>query len=162
MKKIILLAFVWPLISYPVLAQKEKKEKISNDGQEIIIIKHGDKEKKLTIETKDGEVFINGKPSSEYKDGDVSVIKQKFRSDRNFLYTPQGGNFKVFNRAYNGFLGNNGFLGVTTEKTDAGVKITEIAKGSAAEKAGLKEGDIITKIGDKKVSDPDDVMDVIS
>ena len=161
MKKIILMAFVWPLISYPLLAQKEKKEKISNDGQEVIIIKHGDKEKRLTIETKDGEVFINGKPSSEYKDGDVSVIKQKFRSDRNFLYTPQGGTYKVFN-GNKGFFGNHGFLGITTRKADDGVKITDVSKGSAAEKAGLKEGDIITKVGDKKVNDPDDLMDVIS
>ena len=162
MKKIILLALAWPLISYPIYAQKEKKEKTKNDSHEIIIIKSGDDEKKYTIETKNGEVFINGKPSSEYKEGDVNVVKQKFRSDRNFLYTPEGGNFRVFTGAQNGFFGNQGFLGVTTEKAGDGVKITDVSKGSAADKAGLKEGDIITKIGDKKISDPDDLMEVIS
>ena len=30
------------------------------------------------------------------------------------------------------------FLGVTTESTDKGVKITDVQKGSAAEKAGLE------------------------
>ena len=53
------------------------------------------------------------------------------------------------------------FLGVTTEKDDKGVKITDVAKGSAAEKAGLKEGDIITKVGDKKIADPEDLTDAV-
>jgi serine protease Do len=158
MKKIILLALAWPLCSYPIYAQKEQKEKTKNNSQEIIIIKNGGKEKKLTIETKDGEVFINGKPSSEYKDDDVNVIRQKFRSDRNFLYTP-GQNLNLFTNTWDG---NRAFLGVTTEKADDGAKITDISKGSAAEKAGLKEGDVITKVGNKKVTGPDDLMDAVT
>ncbi|MDB5222559.1 MAG: hypothetical protein JWN83_1226 [Chitinophagaceae bacterium] len=155
MKKIILLALAWPLCSYPLYAQKEQKEKTKNNSREIIIIKSGDKEKKLTIETKDGEVFINGKPSSEYKDDDVNVIRQKFKSD--FLYTP-GANIYFNNRDGE----NKGFLGVTTEKADGGVKITDVSKGSAAEKAGLKEGDVITKVGNKNITDPDDLMDAVT
>ena len=154
MKKIVLMAMFWPLCSYPLYAQKEK---IKKGGSEIIIIKSGDKEKKLTIETKDGEVFINGKPSSEYKDDDVNVIRQRFRRDNNFLYAPKAGTFKYFNEERNG-----AFLGVTTEKVDDGVKITDVSKGSAAEKAGLKEGDVITKVGSKKISDPDELMDAIT
>jgi serine protease Do len=53
------------------------------------------------------------------------------------------------------------FLGVTTEKTDGGVRVTEVVEGSAAEKAGLKEGDIITKINDKKIEGPEMLSDVI-
>jgi serine protease Do len=52
-------------------------------------------------------------------------------------------------------------LGVVTEKTDAGVKVLEVTKESAAEKAGLKEGDIITKIGDTKVEDPDGLAEAV-
>jgi serine protease Do len=48
-------------------------------------------------------------------------------------------------------------LGVVTEKTDNGVKISDITKESGAEKAGLKEGDVITKIGDKKIETSDDL-----
>lgn len=158
MKKIILLALAWPLCSYPIYAQKEK-EKTKDNGREIIIIKSDDKDKKLTIETKDGEVFINGKKSSDYKDDDVSVIRQKFRSDRNFLYTPQGRNLQLLNKWNEE---RRAFLGVTTEKTDDGVKITDVSSGSAADKAGLKEGDIITKVGDKKITDPDELMDAIT
>ena len=43
-------------------------------------------------------------------------------------------------------------LGVITEKTDEGVKIQDITKESGAEKAGLKEGDIITKWMIKKLT----------
>jgi serine protease Do len=157
MKKIILLALAWPLCSYPLYAQ-DKKEKTKEEGREIIIIKSGDKEKKLTIETKDGEVYINGKPSKEYKDDDVNVIRQKFKGDKNFLYAPGTGDFTFFDRDG----GDKGFLGVTTEKADDGVKITDVSKGSAADKAGLKEGDIITKVGDKKITDTDDLSDVVS
>jgi serine protease Do len=46
-------------------------------------------------------------------------------------------------------------LGVTTEKAEQGVTIQDITKESAAEKAGLKENDIITKIDDTKIEDPD-------
>ena len=157
MKKIILFVLVWPLFSYYPYAQEQKKEKSKSSSHETIIIKSGDKEKKLVIETKDGEVFINGKPSSEYKDEDVNVIRQKFGNDRNFLYTPGIGK-NLFDK----WDGNNkGFLGITTEKTDDGVKITDVSKGSAADKAGLKEGDVITKIGDKNITEEDDVVDAV-
>jgi serine protease Do len=168
MKKI-LLALVWPLCAYPLYAQKEiQKEKRKNDdGREVIIITSSDKDKKLTVETKDGEVYINGKPAKEYKDDDVSITRQRFRSGQNFLYTPGGGNFKVFDNKWNGFNNkwsgfNKAFLGVSTEKADEGVKITDVTEGSAADKAGLKEGDIITKVGDKKITDEDDLLDAVS
>ena len=94
MKKIILIALCWPIFQMysPVYAQKEKIKE--NKGREIIIIKNSDKQKKYTIETKDGEVFINGKPSSEYKDDDINVIRQKFRREGNFLYGPSPETFR--------------------------------------------------------------------
>lgn len=159
MKKIILLALAWPLFSYSPYAQEKVKDKTKSNSQEIIIIKSGDKEKKLTIETKDGEVFINGKPSAEYKEGDVNVIRQKFKSGQNFLYAPGAGKMNLFD---NHWGKDKGFLGVTTDKTDDGVKITDVTKGSPAEKAGLKEGDVITKIGSKNITDTDDLTDALT
>jgi serine protease Do len=157
MKKI-LLALAWPLFSYPIYAQKEK-EKSKDNGREVIIITSSDKDKKLTVETKDGEVYINGKPAKEYKDNDVSITRKRFKTNQNFLYTPGAENFKMFDNKWNGR--NKAFLGVSTEKVDDGVKITDVSKGSAAEKAGLKEGDIITKVGSKKITDEDDLMDAV-
>jgi serine protease Do len=62
------------------------------------------------------------------------------------------------------------FLGVTTgsnddgdnnDKKPDGAAVTGISKGSAAEKAGLKEGDVITKINDKKIEDPQALTEAI-
>ncbi len=52
-------------------------------------------------------------------------------------------------------------LGVTTENNDKGAEIRDITKESGASKAGLKEGDVITKIDDKKIETPDDLSKVI-
>jgi serine protease Do len=59
---------------------------------------------------------------------------------------------------------NRGFLGVTTQPLTAdlakqfevehGALITDLAPGSAAEKAGLQRGDIITRLNDSDVNDP--------
>ncbi|MDZ7292424.1 MAG: PDZ domain-containing protein [candidate division KSB1 bacterium] len=42
-----------------------------------------------------------------------------------------------------------------------GVLILEVSKNSPAEKAGLKAGDVITRIGDEKVTDPDDLIEAL-
>jgi serine protease Do len=52
-------------------------------------------------------------------------------------------------------------LGVVTESDDDGLRISDITEGSGADKAGLKEDDIITKVDDKKVEDPDDLTKII-
>ncbi len=54
------------------------------------------------------------------------------------------------------------FLGVTTEKTADGAKVVEVVKGSAAEKAGLSNNDIITKIDKQIVTDADGLAKIIS
>ncbi|MGA0233472.1 MAG: PDZ domain-containing protein, partial [Saprospiraceae bacterium] len=59
--------------------------------------------------------------------------------------------------------GRKAQLGVMIEETtDAkGVMITEIIEDSAAEKAGLKPGDVITKINDSLVTDPESLVDQV-
>lgn len=59
------------------------------------------------------------------------------------------------------FNTNKALLGVSTDKTEEGVRITNVSDESAAEKAGLKEGDIITKIDDTKISTPEDLVKAI-
>lgn len=46
------------------------------------------------------------------------------------------------------------FLGVATQQDADGVKITQIASGSAAEKAGLEVGDVITSFNGRSISTP--------
>ena len=49
---------------------------------------------------------------------------------------------------------NAGFLGVGVQAADNGVTITDVADGSPAADAGLKQGDVITAIDDTKVTTP--------
>ena len=48
------------------------------------------------------------------------------------------------------------FFGVTE-----GALVRSVVSGSAAEKAGIKAGDVITKVGDRKVSGPSDVSSAV-
>ena len=164
--------------------QHEKKEKVEKkETQEIIIRKNGDKDIKLKVEIDGDNVTINGKPMSEYKDDDVIINKRKmiitdgngpmvwnFNSDGKD-WEKWGEEFgerfgQQFGRGFGGdwemeHEGSGALLGVTTEKDKDGAKITDITKGSAAEKAGLQKGDIITKVDDEKIENPDMLADVI-
>jgi serine protease Do len=53
------------------------------------------------------------------------------------------------------------FLGVVSEKDEKGARITEIRPESAAAKAGLKEGDIITALGGKAVDGPENLSALV-
>src|SRR5580698_10371812 len=70
-------------------APKEKKSKLG-DHDEIVIKQKGDKDSKVTVEIKDGQVFINGKQVDEYDDDNISVHKRVHVFDgENFgLITP--------------------------------------------------------------------------
>jgi len=70
--------------------------------------------------------------------------------------------YEGFNDQWQGKEMRKPFLGVTTEKTTEGAKITEVIKESAAEKAGLKKDDVITKVGDEVITDGDKLSAVIA
>ncbi|MEP6584573.1 MAG: PDZ domain-containing protein [Ginsengibacter sp.] len=169
MKKIILPGVLTICIAFGsaiVFAQKEKSPK--KESREIIIRSDKDVDTKMKIEIDGEKVTVNGKPLSDYKDDDVTIIERdvnrKFGlgGGDNMIFTPRGPNedFEFFNDD----LENSGprtFMGVVTDKTPDGVKVTEVMKGSGAEKAGLQKGDVITKIDDKDISNPDDLLKVV-
>ncbi len=159
-----------------VKERPERKEK--KETQEIIIRKKGDKDAKITVEIKGDKITINGKPISEFKDGDITINKREFKvlaDGRNFSFGPGEDIEMLFNGDHMGDFGMTedkprAFLGVTTgvENDDNikdtkpnGAAITNVSKGSAAEKAGLKTGDVITKVNDTKVEDPSDLTKTI-
>ncbi len=166
MKKILFSALclaIFSGITYTASAQQDRIKE--SKEEEIVIRKKGDKNAKVTVEMKDDEILINGKSIAEFKDENVSVTKRRkvIRDGNREFFGPGnlGGDMHLFNDD-NDKEEVKPFLGVTTEKQDKGVKITSVAKGSAAEKAGLKEGDVITKVGNKKINDPEELMDVVT
>ncbi|WP_462254928.1 PDZ domain-containing protein [Ferruginibacter sp.] len=154
---------------------KERKElKEKKETQEIVIRKKGDSDSKITVEIKGDNVTINGKPISEFKDADITINKRNIKiwdGQRSLSFAP--GDMDVyFNGPMKGMLSGQprAFLGVTTgvendddandTKPNTAV-ITNVTKGSAAEKAGLKNGDVITKINDKQVEGPESLSEVV-
>lgn len=153
-----------------LLAQKnDKGDKEKKDVQQIIITNKGDKDGKIVVEINGDKVTVNGKPLDEYKekDGDLNVRVNKYKQLESLSRIPgMSGNWSYNGDGTNGFSvfagdDNRAMLGVTTEKTEGGVEIQDITKESAADKAGLKENDVITKVDDTKIEDPDDLSAAI-
>lgn len=142
--------------------QKEKK-----DVQQITIVRKNGQEGKMTIEINGDNVTINGKSLEEYKkeNGDVTVRLNKLKDVEFLTRVPNATGTWNFNGDEHMNLfreeSNRAMLGVTTDKTDKGAEINSITKESAAEKLGLKEGDVITKVDDKKIESPDELSAAI-
>ena len=150
-----------------------KGEKDKKETQEIIIRKKGEKDTKITVEIKGDAITINGKPLSEFKDDEVTVNRRNI-----IIRDGKGGTrFRTTTDDFEGFSWSSddegksaAFLGVTTkaandgneETKSKGAEITNVTKESAADKAGLKTGDVITKINDKKVNNPESLSDVVT
>ena len=162
------------LLTVPsVFAQKEKdktkedKDRTDKKVQTIVITRNGDVDGKTIVEIDGDKVKVNGKDVKDNDNKDVTVhvntythpnvytLNGRTRVGDNFTWN-NGNGFSIFNEDE-----NRAMLGVTTEGSDQGVEIESVTKESAAEKAGLKKGDIITKIGDRKIESTDDVTDAI-
>jgi serine protease Do len=159
------------LLGHAALAQDEKekdkdkeKEKIkASSNDEIIIRKKGDKDSKVTVEFKDGQVTVNGKPVDDYEDDNVSISRRKSVTVIGSPFRSQGGgwsqNQDVTVSGYG--IASTAFLGVVTDKSGKGAKIEEVTKNSAAEKAGLQKGDVIMKIDDETIEDQADLSKAV-
>lgn len=157
---------------------------IQRDGKsdEIIIRSKGDKDVSLNVEMHNDSVYINGKPLSDFIDSNVTIKKRKIiirNGDQSMIFDMNNEKrsqelAEKYGKQWQDWGENFGrdwqrnfeisrpFLGVTTEDAEHGVKIVEIVPKSAAEKAGLKEGDIITKINDEDIDNPEKLSDVVA
>lgn len=159
-----------------------------NHYDEIIIRHKGDKDAKVTVEIKDGKVFVDGKPVQDFVDSAISIHKREFRTDEGNGFSFRGPDgidlvspglidnqdmvsVSPFRNMPNLSFSDNDvhphsarpFLGVTSEKPSDrdGARIMQVSKGSAAEKSGLQPGDVITKVDDVKVIDPESLTDAV-
>jgi serine protease Do len=154
------------LIPTIIFGQKEEKNKEKTekkDVEQIIITRKGNSTDKITVEINNDKITVNGKPIQDLKDGDITVNVHKMKDGWNRSFNNDNWNMNWNNG--NNFIfsenENTPMLGVETEETKEGVKITDVTEESGASKAGLKEDDIITKIDDKKISNPDELTKVI-
>ena len=165
MKRLLIAGIAVLTVPSLVLAQNENKDqKEKKDVQNIIITRTGDKNEKMVIEVQGDKVTVNGKDVKDLKD--VNVHVNTLNGTR--VYSPSlhnGGawNLNFENDHFSLFSEdeNRAMLGVTTEGHDKGAEIRSITSESAAEKAGLKKGDIITKIDAKTIESTDDVTKAI-
>ncbi|MBL7698453.1 MAG: PDZ domain-containing protein [Chitinophagaceae bacterium] len=142
---------------------KEDANKMNEYDEIIIKRKNSDKDSKVTIEIKDDEVFVDGKPLDDYNQDEMSIRK---RGARKYRLEGPGSPFR-FEQGWS-LDGDDllidddrPFLGVTSEGSTEGVKVTMVSENSAAAKAGLKKGDIITKVNDKAVFDHEQLSEAI-
>lgn len=159
------MAALLTLLVQPGFAQdkeKEKEKSKSSKSDRIIITRKSDKDAKVTIEIKGDEVLVNGKPADEYEDDNIRISKQQgltIVSPRT-PFRAQGGTWSFDGNDFN-LGGEYAFLGVSTEDHDKGAKIEQVTGESAAEKAGLKKGDIITKVDESNIGSPSDLTKAI-
>ncbi len=164
MKKTVITLSAALAISTFAFAQEEKKSTESKtETSEIIIRKDGEKETKITVQIDGENIMVNGKPMVEFNDDGVKIIKRKmmiaegsplmFEGDFNF-----DGSFNDVQEKTDSVA----FLGVSTEKSEKGAKVISLSKESPAEKAGLLENDIITKLNNQKVEDPESLYKAVT
>jgi len=141
-----------------------KKGDKLGEYDEIIIKRKNNQDGKVTVEIKDGQVLVDGKPLADY-DGDIAVYKRKITpiDGNSFSFDGPHRSLQFFNdRGDMPVRGGKALLGVMTEKKEAaGTTIREVSKGSAAEKAGLQVGDVITAVDADKIAEPQDLFEKI-
>ena len=150
-----------------IMAQKVDKEKDAKEKKEaeqIVITRKSNKDEKIIVEVNGDKVIVNGKEIKDDKDGEVTVRRHKIKD----VWALGGdGLTGAWDENHNEQMKllnmdeNRAMLGVTTDHADSGAEIQSVSKESAAEKAGLKKGDIITKIDAKKIETPDDLTEAI-
>ncbi|MBV8254960.1 MAG: PDZ domain-containing protein [Chitinophaga sp.] len=160
------------LLSAPVFAQQSKDK--MGEFDEIIIKRKSNTDAKVTVEIKNGEVWVDGKKVDQYNNPDLSIFRRNI--------TPMDGNTIGMTGDISPFLGlfggdeaeqddndnainikpNKALLGVLTEKSEArGVTVKTVSPNSPAEKAGIKTGDIILQVDNKKIEEPKDLYETI-
>jgi serine protease Do len=141
-------AIVFLFVAINATAQESQNQ---SESKEIIIQKNGNDNSNFSIEINGDQVLMNGKPYKKSENG--PIIRRKVIINGKTVEDYNSEEEKTDSVA---------FLGVVTETDDKGVKINAVSDESAASEAGLKEGDIITKIDDKKTENPLELTDVIT
>jgi serine protease Do len=150
-----------PFMAVQPLFAQEKKEK-----KEIIIRKSEDGDGKMVIVVDGDKVTINGKEITGDEKKDMVIMKkalpeggkQDFDFDFDFekLFKEGGKNGKGWQQGE-----IRAQLGVQAGPNEKGAEVISVTEGSAAEKAGLKEKDIIVAVNGDKIEGPQELVEAI-
>ena len=134
------------------LIAQTKEKPLKEKKESITIRKKADDKEKVTIVIDGDNITVNGKPLDDLKDEDIEVFRNKTMNLGPHITARinPGMRMQKFSDG-NGGRGERALLGVTSQKDEKGAKITEVNKESAADKAGLKKDDIITRINDHHI-----------
>ncbi|TRZ81833.1 MAG: PDZ domain-containing protein [Sediminibacterium sp.] len=136
--------------------ENDPRLSMEGKGNNRIILKKLDKNLNGlgNLETKKPRILVDGKPL-----GGQDLSKGLELSDDIIINEDGEDNFDrvVPNQAKT----NEAFLGVVTEETEQGAKVNQVSDESPAAIAGLKQGDIITKVNDIKIDGPASLYDAI-
>ncbi len=156
MKKIIIV-LTSIAIGYSVQAQQK---------QETIILQDSKPSANTTVEIKEGNIYIDGKKvaSIDDKEKSLKIIKKNGGKEIGQVDESQIEEFKF----PEGIMDmpaptNKAMLGVATKNSreENGALVETVNPKSPAEKIGLQQGDIITKVNDKKISNPKELVEAI-
>lgn len=157
--KFTLTALTLIAVSLQVKAQKAVPD--IKENETIIIRKKGSTSEKINIVVDGDKITVNGKPVEDFKSENIEITTG-IHNDFLMPTSPMApGRRQLFREYLNNVGGNKAFLGVMTEETKQGAKVTDLTKESPAEKSGLKEGDIITKVDNENITGPDDLYKAI-
>lgn len=162
MRKLVLLAVCFGVFQ-TIHAQDKKTEK----SETIILEDKGGKNSGTTIEIRNGEVFIDGKKVADDvqdKDKSVKIIKKRYLNGKEVPFEDDEAD--VFSFPFNDMenSSNKPMLGVTfkTNDNNEGAVVESVVPKSPAEKMGIVPGDIITKVDEKNILNPKDLVDAIA
>ncbi|MGC8749899.1 PDZ domain-containing protein [Hydrotalea sp.] len=150
----------------------------TQQNEDIVIHRKGNPQQKTTIVIDGKNITVNGKPVDQWKDGSVEIMKTDSSYNIFNLNNLQSGLEKMFGQTMpkggvqffrrmgpgiNNITTNKAKLGVYTNKAEntKGVVIKEVSENSPADKAGLKQGDIILKVNNTDIETSEDLYKTI-
>jgi S1-C subfamily serine protease len=141
----------------PATAQTKQKTK-TIQKEETVVIRQKDNDETV-VEIRDGDVYVNGER--------VATTGDKNMHKKVVVRSGNGTSSYVMEEDAPASTGSSGkaMLGVyaaPAENGKSGAIIERVMSGSAADDAGLQNGDVITKIDGNNVSNPQELTEIIA
>lgn len=149
---------------------KNQKVEVEIENNEMTLtIEQDGAEKVFTVNVKDEKAMNDLKDELEKMGCDINILALTGdENDRVFLSDDDDIQaFRIVKNREGGYLGvqiqdmTEQLRAYFKVKDKTGVLVTEVVEGSPAEKAGLKAGDIITKVNAQSISDADELTKTV-